>query len=89
MGVGGVSYDFLGSASYSVPEDKSSVTVSLESDKIILRRTQRIQRTIEIPAHIMLMADIQMVIRTQQSVTAQVACIMKKEFDTRVGHAIF
>ena len=35
----------------------------------------------------MLMAVIQMVLRSQQSVTAQVACIIKKEFATRVGHA--
>ena len=69
--------------------DKSS-EFSLESEKTMPRRTQRIWKATGIPAHVMLMADMQRVIRYQQSVIVQVVCIIKKEFDQReVGHAIF
>ena len=70
--------------------NESSDTVSLGSEKTMPRRTQRIRKATGIPAHVMLMADMQRVIRSQQSVIAQVACIIKKEFDQReVGHATF
>ena len=70
--------------------DESSVTFSLGSEKTMPRRTQRIRKATGIPAHVMLMADMQKVIHSQQSVIAQVACIIKKEFDQReVGHVTF
>ena len=54
------------------------------------RRTQSIRKATGIPAHVMLMADMQKVIKSQQAVIQQVAFIIKKELDTReVGHTTF
>ena len=79
-----------GELSGSISANGSSVTGSLGSEKTMPRRTQRIRKATGIPAHVMLMADMQKVIKSQQAVITQVAFIIKKELDTReVGHMTF
>ena len=81
--VGEASGELLG----SISGNRSSVTVSLGSEMTMPRRTQRIRKVTGIPAHVMLMADMQKVIKSQQAVITQFAFIIKKELDTiEVGH---
>ena len=78
------------SGELSGSENKSSDSVSLGSEKTMPRRTLRIRKATGIPSHVMLMADMQKFIRSQQAVLSQVRSIIKEEFDTReVGHTTF
>ena len=52
-------------------------------------RTQRIWKATGIPVHVMLMADMQNVIKSQQSVITQVEYIEKEFGQREVGHTIF
>ena len=51
-----------------ISEIKSSTTVSLGSEKTMPRRTQRIQKATGINVYVILMANMQKIMRSQQSV---------------------